>query len=496
MDYRIQQQKPRKWPWILLIFFLIVCGTGWYAYTWLKNLTPEKILQSDFVIKQVQKQLGEDKAELFELLPDLLGFTEPKTYLILFLNNTELRPGGGFIGSYATITMDKGSSHILVVEGSERLDARAPESFNPAPVPVLASHLKVNKWYFRDSNWSPDFVASSQKGLELYAGEGGVATENIDAVVGITTTVLEELLRITGPITVQGFTFTADNVVEELQYEVEYGFKDRDVSFENRKQIIEPFMRALMDHVTDSLFKNADAYAQLFDTLVSEKHVFIYAKDEVLQQKMDEHDWSGRMHETSGDYLMWVDANLAALKTDLAIDRHLSYTVSLRPPAHESEKFYYLASAKMTYTHSGSFDWRTTRYRTYARVYVPLGSQLVSTIGAMKWDRTAGEGPVDQGIENGRQWFGAFVAIEPGQVGEIQFIYKLPESVERMIDTGMYTFFVQKQLGTIGHDLTLDLDFGKTIKAAKPGEVEEKWNDSKYELSTDLRVDREFSVNF
>ncbi|MBT3949289.1 DUF4012 domain-containing protein, partial [Candidatus Parcubacteria bacterium] len=119
MDY-IQQQKPRKWPWVLLVIFLILFGTSWYAYTWLKGLSPEDIFKSEFVRKQVERQLGEDKAELFDLLPGLLGFTEKKTYLVLLLNNTEMRPGGGFIGTYVTLQANKGDVDILKVEGTER----------------------------------------------------------------------------------------------------------------------------------------------------------------------------------------------------------------------------------------------------------------------------------------------------------------------------------------------------------------------------------------
>ena len=38
----------------------------------------------------------EDKNLFTRLMPQLLGFDEEKTYLFLFLNNTELRPGGGY----------------------------------------------------------------------------------------------------------------------------------------------------------------------------------------------------------------------------------------------------------------------------------------------------------------------------------------------------------------------------------------------------------------
>ncbi|PLX26161.1 hypothetical protein C0581_05125 [Candidatus Parcubacteria bacterium] len=492
----IQLHKPRKWPWVLFVIVSILFGTGWYAYTWLKQLDPADIFESEFVRDQVERQLGEDKAELFDLLPGLLGFTEKKTYLVLLLNNTEMRPGGGFIGTYAVVEANKGSVNVLEVEGTERIDGRTPASWNPKPIPVLEEHLHVDKWYFRDSNWSPDFPTGAQKALELYKGESGVAAERIDTVVAITTTVLEELLEITGPIEIQGITFDAQTGIETLEYEVEYGFKKRGISFAERKQIIEPFMSELMDRLTDDVFQNLDIYEEALNKMTEEKHLFVYSKDEDFQKKMDEYDWSGRMHESTGDYLLWTDANLAALKTDHAMERTLSYSLSKRPPAHELEDFHYLAAATMTYTNNGSFDWRTTRYRTYARVFVPLGSKLVSVVGSMKWDRTDEEGVVDEGIENGRQWFGTFIAIEPGETKSLEFIYRLPAHVTDDIENDSYTLFVQKQLGTINHGLTLGLDFGKTITVAKPAEDEQEWFDTSYTYSTDLHIDREFHVSF
>jgi hypothetical protein len=82
---------------------------------------------------------------------------------------------------------------------------------------------------------------------------------------------------------------------------------------------------------------------------------------------------------------------LASLKTDYAIDRELKY--SIRP---DGDRF--IATAEMVYKHNGKFDWRTSRYRTYARIFVPVGSEWISTTGAMKWDRTVGEGPTDKGV--------------------------------------------------------------------------------------------------
>lgn len=471
---------------ILLGLVLILAGITAVSYKWLKNNGLEQIIQSEII----RKQLGDDNEELFKLLPKILGFDQPRTYLLLFSNNTEIRPGGGFIGVYATMRVDKGQMELLALEGTEKIDARTPEEWRPTPPAILQEHLKVDRWYFRDSNWSPDFVASASKALELYGGEGGVASGEIDTVVAFTPTVLEELMRLTGPFTIQGIEFTAENVTEKLEYEVEYGYEDRGIIFAERKQIIEPFMLTLLEHLKNNLFFKLKDYWQLIETMGKEKHIMLYSLNPDLQAEAIKRGWSGQVQQTTGDYLLWVDANLAALKTDHAMARTINYSFSVQPDGR------ILATATMKYDHQGKFDWRTTRYRTYVRIFVPLGSELIKVAGAMKWDRTTAPGIIDQGEELGKKWFGTFIAIEPGKTGVLSFQYLLPEIISEQIKNSSYTLVVQKQLGTINHGLTLDLNFGKNITGANPPELESEWGDVIYRYSGDLREDREFSINF
>lgn len=481
----LHKEKRKIWPYILITVFLVLFGLFFWGYTYIKNLTPEKILQSDII----REELGEEKIDFYLALSKLFGFEKPMTYLVLFENNTELRPAGGFIGVYAVLKIDKGHLEIVTVDGTENLDRNVPIDWKSKPPKVLAEHLKVDRWYFRDSNWSPDFSISAQKALEFYQAEGGVESDRIDMVVAFTPTVLEELLGITGSFTVDGIDFTSDNVTEKLEYEVEYGYNEDGTAFSERKQIIRPFMSLLLEHLQDNLFSNLNNYENLFQEMIKTKQIMFFAKDQNWQEFIEINDWDGQVVSTTNDYLLWVDANLASLKTDYALDRQLKY--SIRP---EGDK--YIATAEMFYKHKGEFDWRTTRYRTYARVFVPVGSELILTTGAMKWDRTLGEGQTDVGVDLNKQWFGAFIAIEPGKQGSLKFEYYLPDYIADQIKQGQYDLYIQKQLGTIDHTLTLDLDFGKNITKATPAEMIDNWGNSIYTIQTDLVTDRSFVVNF
>lgn len=455
---------------LFLFLALVLLAIGIVGYRWVKNLTPEKIFQSGLVQGQIKKQLGDENADLMKLLPRFLGFTKPMTYLFLFSNNTELRPGGGFIGSYAVVKIDKGKTDLVILEGTEKIDHNTPKDWKPEPPIQIKRHLGMGKWFFRDANWSPDFAESAKKALELYKGENGLEADNIDMVIAFTPTVLEKFMEKTGTVSVDGVDFTAKNVTEKLEWEVEYGYGEKGLAFHQRKDIMRPFFWALMHKLKLDALSHWVDYFKLADELTGEKQIMFYSKDAEAQKDLLARGWAGEVKiTTSTDYLLWVDANLASLKTDHVIKRNLKYTLA----PDKSGRL--VATAEMTYNHGGVFDWRTTRYRTYARIYVPAGAKLLSYDGAMKWDRTAGKGEVEQGDELGKHWFGAFIAIEPGKVGKLSFTYLLPEKVSGQLKNSLYTILVQKQLGLTSMGLTIEPKFGTNT-------------------STVLQTDKEFKI--
>ena len=456
---------------VIVIIIVGICIYGLFiVFNKYNNISISTILHSDFVTNNIKEHINSPNIiKSFDHLDVLLGFEKPMTYLILLQNNTELRPGGGFIGSYAVVKVSEGMPEIILIEGTEVLDKKTPVSWKPQPPQIITDELGVDKWYFRDSNWSADFKENAIRGLFFYKNEGGIEADNIDAVVAFTPKVLEEILNIIGPIEVNGITFTKENSVAALEYEVEYDFAKKGIEVIDRKNILKPFFAKIVNKVLERSILDWKKYIALLDKITEEKHVVVYFKDKEIQQHFKNIDWTGEVKDSDGDFLLWVDANLAALKTDHAIDRSLFYTIS------ENENNKLVAKATMNYVHNGVFDWRTTRYRTFARVYVPKGSEFLEIEGV----------PLDtevvKGIDGDKNWFGAFFTFEPGTKKSVSFIYTLPEHIKKDVDDGKYTLLVQKQLGTDNHSLTIDANFGKT--------------NGKISSSTDLNIDRTFLVN-
>ncbi|MDD4995364.1 MAG: DUF4012 domain-containing protein [Patescibacteria group bacterium] len=443
---------------------------------------------------------------LVKILPELAGYPEPKNYLILLSNNAELRPAGGFLGTYGIFKVADGEILDLSTHDVYALDRQAESFLRVDPPPPLVKYLKVNNWYMRDANWSPDFAASAQKVLWFYSEEArGVATRrgsplpeapliNFNGVISVNPTVVADILSIIGPITIENQTFNSENFIDSLEYQVEVAFLSDGTPRSQRKEIIS----LLSAEIIDKLFslpavKWIDVLREA-ERGLEEREIIVYENDPDIQESLEFQNWAGRVRSTDGDFLKVVDANLASLKTDPYVERQIKYE------SWFEEDGALMARVNIHYKNTAGFSWKTTRYRTYTRVYAPEGSELVSVTGSLRDDKLANPGlepgTPDEYNELGKTVFGAFTAIEPGAQGDLVFTYKLPESVSAMIKNGDYNLYVEKQAGAVAYGLTLSLNFDKNLKQAEPAELESHWGDRSYNLETDLRVDRTVNIKF
>lgn len=432
-----------------------------------------------------------------KIVPRLAGYPTPKTYLFFLANNTELRPSAGFFGSYGILKTQDGEIASLVSDDIYNLDLPAKDKVTrPAPAP-LQKYLAVDKWYLRDANWSPDFAVSAENAIALYNEESaaiGLAPEKVDGVVAVTPDLALDLLKITGPITVRGIKFTPDNLVDELEYQVEWGFLKTGTPVSDRKLIMGELMQELVHRLTALPASRWREVADAVEKNLQSKQVLFYERDATLEAELRSVGWSGQVASPAGDYLLVADANLAALKTDAVMKRSIAYSIAPRPDGN------FEAKASVTYRNLGRFTDFTTRYRTYTRFYVPAGATLIEATGQLANDKLKNPklapGAVDVTSELDKTVFGLFTAVEPGEARTLTVRYLLPPAVTAGIKNKSYELLAQKQSGAADYPLTLDLDFGKKVQRGTPGEPQNEWGDNRYRVATDLATDRSFFVGF
>jgi hypothetical protein len=461
------------------------------------------------------KDLIDHTLPMLQVVPKLVGFEEPETYLFLLQNNHELRPTGGFIGTYGILKLQDGEIKEFETDNIYNLDrSTQPILQEPAPEPI-AVYLEQKNWALRDSNWSPDFPTAAQKALYFYKEENRILQElkeqgqeikgdsdtvitdtipyqEVDGVIAMTPEVIEEILKLTGPVVVNGVRFTAENLQEELEFQVGKRYYEQGIAKSERKEIIKKLADEIKLRIFGLPLHQAVDILQIAYQALDKKQILIYSKDPELQQMIIERGWGGAIKEAPGDYLMIVDSNLGSLKTDQFVDRFIDYSFDWQGDD-------LVAKLILTYENNADLTWKSTRLRSYTRVYVPKGSKLISSSGAMQNDKlrdpegTPGEVKISQ--EFNKTVFGAFISIEPNETGSLIFEYKLPEQVKQQIEQNYYSLLVQKQPGVV-HDLTLDLDFDKNIESALPAELETEWFNTSYQYSMPLSQDKLILIKF
>lgn len=433
-------------------------------------------------------------APLVTLLPRIGGYPTPKKYLFFFANNTELRPGGGFLGSFGVLHLQDANITSFVSDDVYTLDNASSSVHEEPPVP-LKQYLGVKQWYLRDANWSPDFSVDAQTELRLYNQESGVkGTSDVQGVIQITPDVAVKLLALVQPITIRGVTFTSENMVSTLEYQVEQGFLETGIPVTERKAIMGELIQELLHRLESLPISSWQKVAEIIQGALEQKQIMLYETDPALQTLLEKQGWAGRVLDAGGDYLSVVDANLGALKTDQVMDRSVSYDVS------RDAKGSLIATVKMTYKNNGGFTPFTTRYRTYTRVYAPSGSVLVDASGQLVNDKihdpAQTSGKIDVGSELGKTVFGFFTAVEPGETRTVTMKYTLPTFVSSQIQKNTYKLLVQKQLGTDAVPLTIAMHFGKKVQHATPPEDAAAWGDTNYTVTTTLLQDKYFQIGF
>jgi hypothetical protein len=470
------------------------------ALSSLDEIKEERVVGQIFqVVKMVREtllklQTAVDKAiPAAEILPQLAGYPEEKTYLFLLQNSDEMRPTGGFIGTYGIVKVRDGEVKTFETENIYTLDGPATNFLKIEPPPPIKKYLKVGAWFMRDSNWSPDFPTAAAKAEWFYHAERGVE-KKIDAVVAITPVFMENILRLVGNIEMDGTTFTPENLMEVLQYKVEKEYYEKGIPEWRRKDIVGQLGDKIFERLANLPSSSWPGLMDVAEKALAERHFLVWSKVPELEAIIAREGWDGAVRNAETDYLMVVDANLASLKTDGVMEKKINYSFALGGDGKLHAK------VEMVYKNKGTFTWKTTRYRTYTRIYVPAGSTLVRGTGMMENDKISDParrpGKVDVGEELGKTYFGAFISIEPGEERTLSFEYILPDKIKSEIDQGLYKLIVQKQAGTAGHPLTLNLDFGKNIKQAVPAEESKEWGNNTYKLQTDLRIDKELEIKF
>lgn len=419
--------------WALSILLL----TTWYVFLQVKNNGFSALNQGAKFLPISQ----ETKSDLQGILSFGEYFLKEddvnRTFLLLFQNNWELRPGGGFIGSFGILTIKNGYVETIQVHDTGNFDGRIPSTIDP-PYPMEET-LYIDSWKFRDSNYSPDFAENAEQAILFYRLGGG--EEQIDGVVGITTNVLLALLDVTGPVSVEGYPGVYDNetAVMTLEHQVEQGFIDQGIEKGDRKDIMNDLAWAILDKLKPLDINKKIRLAKVTLERLKTKDIQLYFENDSLQDIVEENNWGGRVDDRwQNDYLLVVDANLGSYKSDPYVKRSVTYNADLSAQQPT-------ITLTLDYSHTAKEkNWLINHYTSYTRVYVPEGAWLESSDGVEE---------VRFGDEFGKKYFGFLVKVPIQGEKTVRLVYTLPET----ISSEWHDVKIQRQAGQEGvpYDVTV-----------------------------------------
>lgn len=384
------------------------------------------------------------KLSAYYVLPsiNLISLFREGKFLVLFQNNSELRSSGGFIGSYATVTVKNFEvQNISFNTNIYALDNAFTKANHIAPPKPIVEMLKVDNWALRDSNYNASFDAAAKDITRFYEAETG---DKIDGIVAVNAGLMIDLLKITGPIRLDKYnlTISADNFYEETQTQVEKTY------FENPENRVlnEPkaFLKDLYPLILSNALKEKKQLFNLLKDKLTRSEVLFYFTNSAKQTLLEKHNLAGKiptgqdlkdMFATSGDIdYIYINSNsYSGNKSSLSIKEDVSYKLTATDDYGPKMS---KADLKISRIHTGTYDWPDGKNLEWERVFVPLTAQFLNaTINGQDISSV-----VEVGKDAGKAYFGLKVETAPGQANILEINYLLPY-------TSNYHLFVQKQPG-------------------------------------------------
>ncbi len=390
---------------------------------------------------------------LLILLPKLLGEPDSQKYLLLFQNDAELRPTGGFMTAYAIVNTFKGKITPESSLDMYELDSRFGNRL-PSPEPIKRFLPLVYNWHLRDMNLSPDFKVSMDTFYPNYKEVASI--KNVNGIIAIDTNLLVDLLEVLGEIGVADWGNYSAKIVPECNcpqvvYKME-DFATRPTYYikDNRKGMIGPLMHSILLNVMNSPKKLWPKFMEIGLENIKEKHLMFYFPDDSsMQQVAEAFNASGRIKDYEGDYFHLNDANFAGAKSNLYVEQTVDQQIEIGDGGTITKtvtvEYKNPEPADDCNLESGGLCLNGI-LRDWVRLYVPEGSQIIEVLGSDIDAKT--------NKDLGKTYIEAFIELRPQSKTKLIIKYKLPFKYQ----SGQpYKMLIQKQPGTKNFPYTVTL---------------------------------------
>ncbi len=410
-------------------------------------------------------------------LINLLSSNEERHIALLFQNPSEIRPAGGFLGSYGVISLKHGQMSNLEVQ-----DIYWPDhaiNFSAKVIPPEPLQTVTKDWGARDGNWFFDFPSSAETVLG-FLEQSKIYQENgikFDGAIALNINFLKNVIEATGPVmlTDYGLEINKDNFLIELQREVEAG-RDKQPG-KNPKKILGVLTPILLERIGGL---SDTEKANLFDVIIKrieKKDIMFFSRDKNIASFLEQANINGSVYSLPssfwGSYLAVVNANIAGGKSDAFIKQNIEARFDIDSDGGA------LVDLSITRTHNGQDEkdpwWRATN-KDFIQIFTNPGSSLGFLKGNDPAGRLSGSDYASMGYtknaileaiqdtkkslpdyhawsydEFGKRVYATWLSIRAGETKTIEMRYELPRAEGITLALGkVYRLVFDRQSGVSG----------------------------------------------
>ncbi|MCU1452200.1 MAG: hypothetical protein JWN46_346 [Acidimicrobiales bacterium] len=217
----------------------------------------------------------------------------PSHELLLAANNAEMRAGGGMYLSAAPVDIGGGRLRLGEVRPTQTLVLPA------GTVPVTGDVARNWSWLgdpgrdLRNLALTPDFPTSAAQARRMWPHVP--QAQPVDGVIVVDVDGVRGLLRVVGPVVVEGQRYTADNVREQLLHQ-QYQLFPTDRAA--RRDRLGAVARVVFDRLERGGWKLERLASELLDAVQS-RHLLVWSADPVQQRAWARVGMDGHLTERS-----------------------------------------------------------------------------------------------------------------------------------------------------------------------------------------------------
>ena len=264
-------------------------------------------------------------ADAVRIAESMLGGDEPRTYLVLLMNNAELRGAGGILSSIGTLDIDDGEIRLGRFRHYRELQDEKPyrEVEAPPDLERRFGRYRADKTVWVNTTASPDVPEVGLVATRLYELKTGV---RVDGAILVDPRGISAMMPKGAVIRIPGGEISSEElprfVYSDVYERYETGHPGR-----RRSAVLDVGRRAFQSVVQEG-FKNRQSFLSTASAIRA-GHIAFFSVESSEQRVLERIGAAGDLEPTATDNLLVTVQNYAADKLDFWMDRSIRHRCAI-----------------------------------------------------------------------------------------------------------------------------------------------------------------------